>query len=147
MSDELIAFTMCTGLAGRLYQSGLIDRMTPEQRALVAAGVAVHKATRSALARSTPRFPTGLPTWGDDWVSVAFEDGDDTYVIAWRQQHAAPEVTLDLPHLGGADVAVTQLYPPSELLAGWSAVSTPTGFTLTSSDGVAAARMLRLRRR
>ena len=147
MSDELIAFTMCTGLAGRLYQSGLIDRMTPEQRALVAAGVAVHKATRSALARSTPRFPTGLPTWGDDWVSVAFEDGDDTYVIAWRQQHAAPEVTLDLPHLGGADVAVTQLYPPSELLAGWSAVSTPTGLTLTSSDGVAAARMLRLRRR
>jgi alpha-galactosidase len=52
MSDELIAFTMCTGLAGRLYQAGLLDRMDADQLALVAAGVAVHKQTRQALARS-----------------------------------------------------------------------------------------------
>ena len=92
MTDEEIAFTMCTGLAGRLYQSGLIDRMSPEQRALVAAGVAAHKATRSTLARSIPRFPTGVPSWNSEWVTVAFDAGADTYVLAWRQRHAAPEV-------------------------------------------------------
>lgn len=151
MDDELIAFTMCTGLAGRLYQSGLIDRMDPAQRALVAAGVETHKQTRAALARSTPRFPTGVPSWDEGWVTVAFEDAaeddGDTYVIAWRQRHAPPEVSLDLPHLGGADVSVSQLYPPPDRLPVWGAERTPTGLTLTSGAGAAAARMLRLRRR
>jgi alpha-galactosidase len=146
MSDEEIAFTMCTGLAGRLYQSGLIDRMSPDQRALVAAGVAAHKATRGELARSTPRFPTGLPSWDSEWITVAFDTGADTLVLAWRQQHASPEVTLELPHLGSADVTVTQVYPPTETLPEWSAVRTPTGLTLKTGDTVAAARMLRLHR-
>ncbi|MGI3784098.1 MAG: alpha-galactosidase [Janthinobacterium lividum] len=146
MTDEEISFTMCTGLAGRLYQSGLIDRMDPDQRALVAAGVAAHKATRDALARSTPRFPNGLPSWNSEWVTVAFDAGADTYVLAWRQQHASPEVTLELPHLGGADVAITQVYPPTATLPRWSSVRTPTGLTLKASDDAAAARMLRLRR-
>ena len=148
MTHEEIAFTMCTGLTGRLYQSGLIDRMSAEQRGLVAAGVEAHKATREAIARSTPRFPTGLPSWDSAWVSVAFDDdAGDTYVLAWRQAHAAPAVTLELPHLGGADVEVTQVYPPSATLPEWAAVRTPTGLSLTAGDGVAAARMLRLRRR
>jgi alpha-galactosidase len=146
MSDEEIVFTMCTGLAGRLYQSGLIDRMDEDQRALVAAGVEAHKATRAELARSTPRFPTGLPSWNSEWVTVAFDAGDDTLVLAWRQQHASPEVILELPHLGSADVTITQVYPPTGTLPEWNAVRTPTGLTLKTSDTVAAARMLRLRR-
>ena len=146
MTDEEIAFTMCTGLAGRLYQSGLIDRMNQDQRALVAAGVTAHKATRKALAGSTPRFPTGVPSWDSEWITVAFDTGAATFVLAWRQQHASPEVTLDLPHLGGSDVTVTQVYPPTETLPEWSSVRTPTGLTLKASDRAAAARMLRLQR-
>lgn len=146
MTDELIAFNMCTGLAGRLYQAGLIDRMSPAQRSLVAAGVAAHKETRAALASSTVRFPTGLPSWDDDWITVAFDGGDDTYVLAWRQQQAAPEVSLDLPHLGAVDVEITQVYPPTETLPQWNADRTATGLRLKASDDVAAARMLRLRR-
>ena len=146
MTDEEIAFTMCTGLAGRLYQSGLVDRMSPEQRALVAAGVEAHKATRSALARSIPRFPTGVPSWNSEWVTVAFDAGADTYVLAWRQQHAAQEVALELPHLGGADVTITQVYPPTETLPEWNTDRTPTGLVLKAGDNAAAARMLRLQR-
>lgn len=144
MSDEMIAFTMCTGLAGRLYQAGLLDRMTPEQLALVAAGIQTHKDTRSMLSRSTVRFPTGVPSWDDDWITVAFCRSHETYLIAWRHEHAAPEVTLDLPHLLGVDVAVMQIYPPVEALAEWTAVRTRTGVTLKASQGTAAARMLRL---
>ena len=144
MTDEEIAFTMCTGLAGRLYQSGLIDRMSPGQRALVAAGVEAHKETRGALARSTPRFPTGVPSWNSEWITVAFDAGVDTYLLAWRQQHAAPEVTLELPHLSGAEVDVTQVYPPTSALPEWDVVRTPTGLTLKTDDNVPAARMLRL---
>jgi alpha-galactosidase len=144
MSDEMIAFNMCTGLAGRLYQAGLLDRMTPEQLALVAAGVQTHKDTRNLLSHSTVRFPTGVPSWDDDWITVAFCGSGETYLIAWRQEHAPPEVTLELPHLIGVGVQVTQIYPPVEALAEWTAVRTPTGLTLTCSEGIAAARMLRL---
>src|SRR5664279_2443673 len=88
MSDEMIAFNMVTGLAGRVYQSGLLDRMTPQQKALVADGLRVHKETRTTIANSIPRFPTGLPTWADPWVTVAFEHSDATFVLAWRQAWA-----------------------------------------------------------
>ena len=144
MSDEMIAFTMCTGLAGRLYQAGLLDRMTPKQLGLVAAGVRTHKDTRKPLSHSTVRFPTGVPSWDDDWITVAFCGSQQSYLIAWRQEHAAPEVTFELPHLMGVDVEVTQIYPPVEALAEWTAVRTPTGLTLNASDRAPAARMLRL---
>jgi alpha-galactosidase len=144
MSDEMIAFNMCTGLAGRLYQAGLLDRMTPQQLALVAAGVQTHKDTRNLLSHSTVRFPTGVPSWDDDWITVAFCGTGESYLIAWRQEHAAREVTLELPHLTGVDVEVTQIYPPVEALAEWTAVRTNTGLTLKASEATAAARMLRL---
>jgi len=145
MNDELIAFTTCTGLAGRLYQSGLLDRMNADQLALVAAGVEAHKETRTALAHSTVRFPTGMASWDSEWVTVAFEGAEDTYVLAWRQEHAAAEVTLQLPFLGVGELEVSQVYPPTETLPEWKAARTATGLTLTSNDDVAAARMLRLK--
>jgi alpha-galactosidase len=144
MSDEMIAFNMCTGLAGRLYQAGLLDRMAPEQLALVAAGVQTHKDTRNMLSHSTVRFPTGVPSWDDAWITVAFCGTGESYLIAWRQEHAAREVTLELPHLTGLDVEVTQIYPPVEALAEWTAVRTNTGLTLKASEATAAARMLQL---
>jgi alpha-galactosidase len=145
MTDELIAFTMCTGLAGRLYQSGLLDRMSPEQLSLVAAGVAAHKDTRHAIARSTPRFPRGLPTWDDPWVSVALDAGTETYVLLWRQQHAPAAVDLALGHLAGVELAVEQVYPPPAVLPSWDVQRTPRGLTVTAAGPAAAARMLRLR--
>ncbi len=144
MSDEQIAFTMCTGLAGRLYQAGLLDRMDPDQLALVAAGVQAHKDTRQAVARSTPRFPTGVPSWNDAWVTVALEAEDETYVLAWRQQHAPLEVSLELPHLGETTGDVQQVYPPPATLGEWTVERTSGGLTLRASDQVAAARMLRV---
>jgi alpha-galactosidase len=144
MTDELIAFTMCTGLAGRLYQAGLLDRMDADQLALVAAGVAVHKQTRQILARSVPRFPTGLPSWDQRWVSVVFDAGPESYLLAWRQADAPAGVTLALPRLVGAELAVEQVYPPVGRLPAWGVERTAGGIRLTAEVGVAAARMYRL---
>ena len=146
MSDEQIAFTMCTGLAGRLYQSGLLDRMSPDQLALVAAGVAVHKRTRHAIARSTPRFPTGLPSWDQPWLSVAFDAGPETYLTVWRQRHAPVEVPLALPHLAGLEIRVEQVYPPADRLPEWDVRRTDAGLRAEVGDTAAAARMYRLTR-
>ncbi|MBO0811560.1 MAG: alpha-galactosidase [Microlunatus sp.] len=144
MSDELIIFTMCTGLAGRLYQSGHLDRMTPEQRALVAAGIAVHKEIRADLVRSTPRFPTGLPSWDQPWTTVALDAGEVAYVIAWRQADAADSVRLDLAGLGGTVGSVEQLYPAPGIGAEWAAELSGSTLQLTASDGP-AARVFKLR--
>lgn len=147
MDDERIVFTTCTGLAGRLYQAGVLSGMDEHRLSLVAAGVAAHRATRHDLARSTPRFPTGLPSYDDGWVTVAF-DVDDlpcTYVIAWRQEWADETVELALPHLGGvAASSVEQVYPPTGVGAEWSVAATGSGLTLRAPRGVAAARMFRL---
>jgi alpha-galactosidase len=145
MSDEEIVFTMTTGLAGRLYQAGLLDRMDPAQLALVRAGVDAHKATRHQLARSVPRFPTGLPSWRDGWVSVAFDDGgDETLLLLWRQQGADRSVDAALPHLAGVELDVDQVYPPVDRLPAWEVERTTAGLRVTAgADGV-GARVLRL---
>jgi alpha-galactosidase len=151
MTDEMIVFTECTGLAGRLYQAGVLSGMDDRRLDLVADAVRVHKETRHAIAASTPRFPTGLPSWDDAWTTVAFDvaDSPDTYVLAWRQAHADAGVDLALPHLGDGDVDVEQLYPPRGVGAEWIATRTAAGIRLDSGDagtGVAAARMYRVRR-
>lgn len=146
MTDEEIAFTMCTGLAGRLYQAGLLDRMDEAQLALVRAGVEAHQQTKRVIARSTPRFPAGLPSWDDSWISVAFDAGGETLLLAWRQAHAPGHVELTLPHLGSGEVTVGQVYPPVDRLAGWNLTRTPTGLSIRAPGGTAAARMYRLTR-
>jgi alpha-galactosidase len=143
MSDEMIAFNMCTGLAGRLYQAGLLDRMTPDQLALVAAGISAHKDLRNFLTHAAVSFPTGLPSWDDTWITVAFNGDDETYLLAWRQKHAPSEVSLNLPVLAGRNVEVTQVYPPVKTLPEWNWSHTATGITLNASEKDAAARLLR----
>ncbi|NRD25471.1 glycoside hydrolase family 36 protein [Frigoribacterium sp. VKM Ac-2836] len=152
MSDEMIVFTECTGLAGRLYQAGVLSGMDEHRLDLVAQAVAVHKRMRGALARSTPRFPTGLPSWDDAWTTVAFDvparadDEAETYLIAWRQDHADATVELSLPHLGSDDLQVEQVYPPAGTGAAWTAVRTDAGLRLETPDAGVGARVYRVTR-
>jgi alpha-galactosidase len=149
MDDEMVVFTECTGLAGRLYQAGVLSGMDDHGLDLVADAVRVHKGTRHALAASTPRFPTGLPSWDDAWTTVAFDvaDSPDTYVIAWRQGHADAGIDLALPHLGDGDAVVEQVYPAAGVGAEWVATRTAGGLRLDSGAGTGApgARMYRVR--
>lgn len=144
MDDEEIVFTMCTGLAGRLYQAGVLSGMDEHRLGLVRAGVEVHKATRATLARSTPRFPTGLPSWDHGWTTVAFDAGGETLLIAWRQAHAEPVVELALPHLADASLTVEKLYPPPGVGDEWTTTRTTGGLRIASPEPVASARMFRV---
>jgi len=142
-SDELIAFNLCTGMAGRVYQAGLLHLMNDDQKALVADGLRVHKQTRGAIAKSIPHFPTGLPNWDHTWVTVAFEGEAESYLIAWRQQVAEPTAHLCLPHLAGRDLAIEQIYPGAALPT-WTITRTGDGVDITSASTDAAARMWRI---
>ncbi|MBV1855209.1 alpha-galactosidase [Catellatospora sp. NEAU-YM18] len=145
MTDEQIAFTMCTGLLGRLYLSGHLDKMSPDEAGSVRDAVAVHRDIRAELAHAVPVWPLGLPGWADAWTSLALVAGDTTYLTLWRRGEAADAV-LSLPHLAGRQAQVDTLYPRH--LPAFGAVFDPAVGQLTVTDrggAPAAARLLRLR--
>jgi alpha-galactosidase len=111
-TDDEITFTMCTGLSGRLYLSGHLDRMTPAQRSLVAEAVSVFKEIRSDVAASVPFWPLGLPRWTDEWIAVGLRAPSASYLTVWRRPGTASgTVALPVPHLLGQEVRASVRYP------------------------------------
>lgn len=109
MNEEEVAFCLVTGLLGRYYLSGYLNRMTPDQRTLVREAVAAAKQLRSAISRSTPFWPTGLPN-GDGAVSLGLADGATLYASVWNRGGSEP-IRLELPSLRGGDVNVDTVFP------------------------------------
>ena len=118
MTDEQLAFVMCTGLLGRLYLSGRLDAMAEHQLRSVRAAVRVFRDIRADLATARPLWPLGLPGWADPWLSLALRSPDATYLAVWRRPGAGPTASLSLPHLRGHPVEVEVLYPTD--LTGWT---------------------------
>ena len=109
MTAEEVAFCLVTGLLGRFYLSGYLNRMTPGQRALVREAVDAAKQMRGAITRSTPFWPGGLPN-GDGAVSMGLADGETSYVSVWNQGGTEP-IRLELHSLRGRDVIVDTVFP------------------------------------
>jgi alpha-galactosidase len=150
MSDEEIVFVMMAGLAGRLYLSGVLSGMDQHRLALVRSAVAAHNATKATIARSTPRFPTGLPSWDHPWVSVAFDAEDDpdpqTLLVMWQIASTGREITVSLPHLGGRTPSVEQVFPPRDVGAEWAVTTRVDSVTVSLPPTlVPSSRMFRLR--
>jgi alpha-galactosidase len=149
MSAEQIAFCLVTGMVGRLYLSGHIDLMRPEQRRLVADGVIAYQALRHEIARSVPFWPLGLPGWTDRWVSLGLRPDagageGPTYLAIWRRPGASRELRCEIPHLAGRSVRPEIVYPAG--LAPWTTSwDSGTGvLTVRADEPVPAARLIRL---
>lgn len=97
MTDEEIVFTMCTGLAGRLYLSGRLDAMTPAQRALVREATDLARGWEDHLSSSVPFWPLGLPGWEDPWVAVGLAAPTESLVVLWWRGPGTGETTITLP--------------------------------------------------
>ncbi|MGI5430736.1 alpha-galactosidase [Streptomyces sp. CA-179760] len=152
--DE-IAFTLTGALLGRVHLSGFLNLMSPEQSGLVRSAVSVYKELRPELSGARPFWPLGLPGWEDEWVAHGLRGQGATLLSVWRREPgngAAPTVsghdrngsagtdrtdrTLTIPHLRGARVQPTVLYPATtDAAAEWDAdagrltVSLPRGNT------------------
>ncbi|MBC9824114.1 alpha-galactosidase [Terrabacter sp. MAHUQ-38] len=105
-SDDLNAFTLNTGLLGRLQLSGHLDEMTDAQRALVTDAVSVHKELRRTIPAARPFWPLGLPGWEDEWVALGLEHEDETLVTVWRRHGEDPTRTLRIPGLAQQSLVV-----------------------------------------
>ncbi|HZP52728.1 glycoside hydrolase family 36 protein [Actinocrinis sp.] len=109
---DLNAFTLASALLGRVHLSGYLNRMSAEQRALVAEAVAVYKLIRADIPRSVPFWPLGLPGWTGPWVALGQRAPFATYLTAWRRiGESDSEQTLGVPHLRGHDVTPRTLFP------------------------------------
>jgi len=124
MSDELIAFTLCSAMLGRVHLSGHLDLMTSAQQELVAQAISVYKQIRAEVADALPFWPLGLPGWADPWVAVGMRGPTATYVVVWRRgsiTEATPsgsEVSLPIAPRH-TDARPRLLYPPNGALLGW----------------------------
>ena len=155
MPVEEAAFTLATGILGRLYLSGHLNRMAPGQLALVREAVQVHKALRPQLATGLPCWPLGLTGTPGPWVAMGLKPRDpagDTLLTLWRRPGAAPAIEVPLAHLRGADVAPEVLFPtPGHGAAEWSLDWRPEAgvlhLTVPEAGPAATARVVRLRRR
>ncbi|GIJ30300.1 hypothetical protein Vqi01_54620 [Micromonospora qiuiae] len=148
MSPEGIAFCLVTGMVGRLYLSGHLDQMAPDQRRLVADGLAAYRSIRGHLTRAVPCWPAGLPRWADPWITLGLRpstgDEQPTYLALWRRPGADPKLTIHLPHLAGRQLRPRLVYPHD--LASWhvSWEPEPGHLTVVSADAAPAARLFAL---
>ncbi|HEY8590776.1 MAG TPA: glycoside hydrolase family 36 protein [Naasia sp.] len=144
MSAEQAAFTLVTAMLGRFYLSGHLDRMTGEQRALVAEAVTAHRTLRAAIGRATPFWPLGLPAWSDPWAALGLLDGDEALVSLWRRDGGAASTDLALPGFRGRQIDVEVVFPASlpQWTSRWDADRGV--LTIEAAAAVPAARTLRL---
>lgn len=109
MNAEEFAFATATTFLGRFFLSGYLNRMSSEQRALVAQAIAAYKAqVRPSIGHAMPFWPLGLPGWNDGVVATGLrfvtnpdeatesgengpEAADDALVTVWSRGGDAPE--------------------------------------------------------
>ena len=136
MDDEETIFTLVTGLSGRLYLSGFLDRLRPSQRDLVAEAVSVAKQLREDIAEAVPFWPLGLPAWDAEAVCLGLHTPHGDLVFVWDRR--ADAASIAIPGITGE---VEQLFPRDR--AGWRVSTGTTGLDVRTAPGF-AARVFRI---
>ncbi|MDQ0691183.1 glycoside hydrolase family 36 protein [Arthrobacter sp. W4I7] len=129
MDDEEIRFTMATGMLGRMCLSGFLDRMTTSQLALVSEAVSAHKEILPEIQTSTAFYPSGIPLWNDQWLSVGLRAPARDLVTVWQRGHAQNELPLHLPRWAGQEITVLWLGSGKGFETKWD----PSGYLFLSA--------------
>jgi alpha-galactosidase len=146
MDPEEAAATLVTGLAGRLYLSGHLDRMSPPELALVTAAVDAYGELRGLLATATPRWPLGLPGWEDPWLALELAGTAGGVLHLWHRRPGTGQVALTFPRLRGQPLQIDTVFPtrlpPWE--TAWDAATATLTVTTVATESTLSARTFRL---
>jgi alpha-galactosidase len=150
MTEEQIAFCLCTAMLGRYFLSGYLNRMSAPQLALVTEAVAAHKAIREEIRGAVPVWPLGLPGWDSPWIAMGLRQplGDESILLTiWSRTRGDCETVLELPSLRGrALLQVDVIFPRA--LAPWEFSWDPLSGRLSvraDPGEPGAARTIRIR--
>ncbi|MFH8252681.1 glycoside hydrolase family 36 protein [Microbacterium sp. B2969] len=143
MDEEEAAFCLVTGLLGRYYVSGHLNRMDAAQRGVVADAIESAKGLRALVTTGAPHWPLGLPDWTGEWVALGLTNTAVDLVSVWRRG-GDDRIELALPHLTGQHVEVSTVFP-NHLPAWHTDWDAESGvLTVRATDARIAARTLRL---
>ncbi|WP_396667647.1 glycoside hydrolase family 36 protein [Microbacterium sp. R86528] len=131
MNDEQTAFTLVTGLSGRLYLSGFLDRLRADQSRLIREAVELNKETREFIASATPFWPLGLPGWSDEVVCLGLRGEQTELIFVWDR--SADPARIVLPGVMGSARLVFPVALPE-----WKMDATQAGLALTTASGIGA---------
>ncbi len=134
---EEFTFALVNGIPGRLYLSGHLNRMSPEELELVRSALAAHRVVLEDLETLVPSWPLGLPAWTDEWVALCLTGPSVSYLTVWHRGVGPATVTLPL-----ARSAVEPHFPAD--LGDWSYTWTGDSLTITTNASEPSARVLRL---
>jgi alpha-galactosidase len=135
MTDEETAFTLVTGLAGRLYLSGFLHELRAPQFELVREAVALHRRLRADLDTSVPFWPLGLPGWDDTAIVLGSHTRGGDLLFIWDR--AAEAQTIQVP---GVEGRVAQVFPSTG--ASWTITSTTGELVVETVKGMSARVLL-----
>jgi alpha-galactosidase len=139
MSLEEIALTLQAGLLGRLYLSGYLNRLAPEQRALVHEAVAAHRALRPEILTGRPGWPLGLPGWEDEELALSLTGADSMLITLWHRDVGPARFDVPIP---ATATSVTAVFPTT--LHGWTVELSGNRLAVSVDVAGPSARTFRL---
>jgi alpha-galactosidase len=137
-STERFTVSLVNGILGRMYLSGYLNRMTPDELDLVRAAVAAHRQVLTEIEELTPFWPLGLPGWTDEWVAFGLAGTTSSYLTLWHRASTAGRIELPLP-----GVTVEDFFPAQA--GDWTYAGTDQTLIVSTSTPEPSARVLRLR--
>jgi alpha-galactosidase len=105
---------MLNAIMLRVHQAGKLDKLSPQQLALVKAGLDYYKSIRGQIPLSLPFWPLGLPVIGDAWACLGLTAPSTTYLTVWRLQSDDATQTIALPQFKGQPLDVRCAYPAAD---------------------------------
>ncbi|TCO50389.1 alpha-galactosidase [Kribbella antiqua] len=137
---EEFTFALVNGIPGRLYLSGHLNRMTPVELDLIRSALTAHRAVLEDLDTLVPAWPLGLSTWTDEWIALALNGPDVSYLTLWHRAPGPSSITLPLRR------SSIEPHFPTDLtdLTDWSYAWTDNALTITTNTPEPSARVLRL---
>jgi alpha-galactosidase len=145
MEPELLTLCLANAILGRMYLSGYLNAMSPQEIKMVREAVAAQKVVLADIERSHAFWPLGLPDWEDPWVCLGLDVGDHgAYLTLWHRPGAGERVVLRLPELRGRQLRVEPFFPRSQAGWDWSWVAAAGELSVTVSIQAPSARVLKL---